>query len=934
VDRLNGLSLIERERELRALREQLEHARRGRGSLVVIEGPAGIGKTSLIRASIAEALDLGMTVISGRGGVLEQDVEYGVVRQMVERVVIKADEAERELLLAGPAAPAGVALGLAELPADPGPGRDTSENLLHGFYWLTVNLAERGPLLAVFDDAHWGDSASLATAAYLAHRVEGHPIAMLAGVRDDEPLSRSRSLTPVLNEAGAIFLHPRPLTVDGVATVLSAAFDGADIPPELAEAALRATAGNPFFATELARELAASHDEPGSLSAAQVLDADPTAVKRALLMRLGALGTPARRLAQALATLGGEGELRHAMAIAALEPGQAEPAVDVLAQAGLVEGVRPVRLAHPLVRAAIADDVPASARATAHLRALKVLTAEGAPDDALIVHALNGEPDGDPDTVALLRRMAERARLGGSPATAAGHLRRALAEPPDPEARAEVVAELGRAEVRAGEFEPGLGHLDEALRDLTETEARIGVHRDRAFAAFASGGMEGARELVTAALAELDDRDSDEALQLEAELATLAWLTGQDSGVDLKRHLGVEGRTRAERSILGLLAQEEHATGAHPDQVVELATRALGGGRLIAEDSSESLAWYMATYVLLTCEETVEARATIEQALADGHRRGSAFGRAGALGCRSVLAMVEGRPGDAEVDARSAAGGAIPPIMVPVNASFRVRALTEQGKLEEAEAEMVAAGIEHSPGGPTVLRWIPWGRAVLHEAQGDAAAVRADVAPLEDDDRTGRSMKALSWRALLARAIARSGYSEEADRLATRHLEWAEWWGRSAALGTAQRSYALAGPPEERIERMSVAVETLASSPTRTEEAKARTELGVALLRSGRKGDGQKQLEAGLEIATDCGARTTAQAAVEELDIAGAAHRRLAFDELTASERRVAEYAAEGWTNREIAEELFVTPKTVENHLTRVYSKLGVGSRRDLGTAL
>jgi DNA-binding CsgD family transcriptional regulator len=342
----------------------------------------------------------------------------------------------------------------------------------------------------------------------------------------------------------------------------------------------------------------------------------------------------------------------------------------------------------------------------------------------------------------------------------------------------------------------------------------------------------------------------------------------------------------------------------------------------------------MATYSLLTCEAFDDARMTIEQALADGHRRGSSFARAGALGCRSVLAMNEGRPGDAEVDARANAAGGIPPIMVPVNASFRVRALTEQGKLDEARDEMVGAGIENNPGGPTVLRWIPWGQAVYHEARGDLAAVRAAVAPLEEDDRSGRSMKALSWRALLARTIARGGHSEEADRLATEHLEWAEWWGRPGALGIALRAHALAGPNDQRRDRMEAAVEKLTASSLGTEEAKARTELGISFLRTGQKKAGVAEIEAGLELATACGARLTAEAAASELEIAGTAPRRLAFDELTASERRVAEYAAAGQTNRQIAEELFVTPKTVENHLTRVYAKLGVNSRRDLESAL
>ena len=131
-----------------------------------------------------------------------------------------------------------------------------------------------------------------------------------------------------------------------------------------------------------------------------------------------------------------------------------------------------------------------------------------------------------------------------------------------------------------------------------------------------------------------------------------------------------------------------------------------------------------------------------------------------------------------------------------------------------------------------------------------------------------------------------------------------------------------------------MAVETLAGSARKQEEALARRDYGVALLRGGRKKAGSEQLEAALEIAMDIGSRQVAEDAAKELEIAGAAPKRLRFDELTASERRVAEYAAGGKTNREIADELFVTPKTIENHLTRVYSKLGIGSRRELAAAL
>lgn len=927
-------SLLEREHELDVIDRQLTDACAGSGSLLVIEGPAGIGKTALLRAAMDMGRERGMNVVYGRGGVLEQQIDYGVVRQMLEKAVLNTDEERRQELFAGPAAPAASVLGLGEMPADAGPGRDPAENILHGLYWLMANLAEAGPMVAVFDDAHWGDGASLIASGYLSRRVEGHPIALLTGVRSDEPGSKASALTPAFVEAGATMLRPKRLSDRAVRSMLSDAFSGNEIPDELVAAFAKASGGNPFFLTELANELAGSHAVPSELSAEQIFDAGPLAVRHSLLMRLGALGDDARKLAQALAILGGEGELRHAVAIAGLEPEAGAAAADKLVASGILEGGRPLRMAHPLVRAAVAEDIPASAQTAYHRRAFETMRAEGTTDDETLVHALSSEPAGDPELVALLRRTADRAWRTGVPATAVTHLKRALAEPPRPEDRGEVLVELGRAEIRSGEFGDGLEHIDLGLPGLTDSDLLIAAHRDRGFAAFASGGMDKARELVHGSLDALDDREGDGALRLEADLAMLAWLSGTDSGIDLRRHLGVPGDTAAERTILALLSQELHATGTHPDEVIEIANRAIGNGRMIQEDTSESLGWYMATYALLTCEAYDDARATIEQALADSTRRGSAFGRAGALGCRAVLAINEGRARDAEADARTAAAGGIAPIMVPVNASFTVRALVEQGKLEEAEQVMIEGGIEHGPGGPTVLRWVPWGRACLHEATGDLAAVRVDVAPLEEDDRAKRSMKALSWRALLARTISRGGYSEEADELARQHLTWAEWWGKPTALGIAQRASALAGPPESRTERLTEAVETLAGAPLKTEEAKARVELGISLLRAGKKSAGREQLEAGLEIAMACGARIPAGIAAEELEIAGAAPKRLSFDELTASERRVAEFAAGGKTNREIADELFVTPKTVENHLTKVYSKLGVGSRRELEAAL
>ena len=921
--------ILERDVELGAIARQLDRAVEGDGSLIVVEGPAGIGKTTLLREAIAMAQERGMSVLQAKGGILEQRLEYGIVRQLIERPLLTADERRRADLLRGPAAGAAGVLGLGEPPQDAGPVQNPMLDILHSLHWVVANLAEEGPLLLVVDDAQWGDAASLLAGGYLARRLAGLRVAFIVGVRSDEPGRQAQILGEQLRAVEPVYMQLAPFSEGAAGQVLTGAFGGERPADDVIAACLSASGGNPFFLTELAADLAGSHDSPAELRPAAVGEAGPPAVRRSLLLRLGQLGPGPRGLAEALATLGGEGELRHAAAIAGLETDEAAAAADTLAVAGILEAGHPLRMIHPLVRAAVNDDMSPSELAAAHRRALEVLAADGAADEALLPHALEAAPRGDGELVALLARTSERALRTGAPDTAAVHLRRALAEPPEPEERPAVLAYLGRAEIREGEFDRGVEHLDEALALIPPDERGFAIHRDRAFAAFAASGIAESRRVVAEALNEVDQAGG---MQLEADLALLAWLSGGEHDLDLSRYAGVGGATRAERSILALLSQERWSQGAPAEEVAELAQRALAGGRLIAEDTGEALHWYLAVYSLLGCEALVEARATIEEALADGRRRGSAFTVAGALGARAVLALSEGRPADAEVDARTAAAGAIPPVMAPVNSAYLVLALTDQGDLAAADAELRAGGIDEGPSGPTVQRWIPWSRARLREAQGRGEEARASLQPLIEDDEAGRPMRALAWRALLARVQVGAG--DEASQLAADHLAWAEEWGRPAALGVAQRANALTASGDERVAALEAAAVTLADSALRTEEARARGDLGVALLRTGRRSDGQRELSAALELALDCGARGIARAAADELEVAGAAPQKLRFDELTASERRVATMAADGQTNREIAEELFVSPKTVENHLTRVYAKLGVNSRRSLAGAL
>jgi predicted ATPase len=173
--------LVERELELETVERLLAGTRAGLGGAVVFEGPAGIGKSSLLSAARTAAADL--RVLSARGGELERELPFGIVRQLLEPVVVACDAAERGALLAGAAALATPVL----FATDPGADAEPSFSVLHGLYWLTINLADAQPLLVAVDDAHWADLASLRWLIYLVRRLGGVPLALVLATRAAEP---------------------------------------------------------------------------------------------------------------------------------------------------------------------------------------------------------------------------------------------------------------------------------------------------------------------------------------------------------------------------------------------------------------------------------------------------------------------------------------------------------------------------------------------------------------------------------------------------------------------------------------------------------------------------------------------------------------------------------------------------------------------------
>ena len=260
----------------------------------------------------------------------------------------------------------------------------------------------------------------------------------------------------------------------------------------------------------------------------------------------------------------------------------------------------------------------------------------------------------------------------------------------------------------------------------------------------------------------------------------------------------------------------------------------------------------------------------------------------------------------------------------------------EQGRLDDAAAALSSA--ESLPESARML-YLRDSDARLRIVRGDLAGGAAELldAGRRLDSVDSRNPALVAWRSPAALALLQLGERDEARRLVAEELELARGWGAPRALGAALRAGGLIEGGKRGLAQLGEAVEVLSSSPAKLEHAKARTELGAALRRAGQRAQAREHLRRAVELASICGAAALAVRAETELLATGARPRRVALsgvESLTPSERRVAEMAAQGPTNREIAQALFVTQRTVEVHLTSIYRKLDISSRSQLAAAL
>jgi len=928
--------LLEREAELAATAALVEAAGAGTGRLLAFEGRAGMGKSRLVAATREVAANAGFEVISARGGELEQDFAYGVVRQLFEPLLARSPSRERAKLLAGAAGLAKPLFESSQVGAAPTGTSDMSFPILHGLYWLVANIAARRPTLLTIDDLHWCDPPTLRWLGYLSRRLEGLPLLVTVSLRPAGEGHEAALLTELVSDPAATVVHPGGLGLGSIAALARDAL-AAEPDHEFCAACRDATDGNPLFVGALLDTLAREAIAPRAEEAKRVTELGPEAMSHAISLRLLRLSADATALVRAAAILGDGAALGQAGMLAHLEATAAAEAAQELVRADLLRTDGPLEFTHPVLRTSVYETMGAGSRIAAHKRAAVLVLEAGSLPEQAAAHLMLTEPAGDEFVVTTLSQAAGRAIAEGAPDAAAAYLSRALAEPPADQ-RGTVLSGLGTAEMHIDE-RAAVEHLRLAIESTDDVEQRAEQRAlDYGQALIYLGRQSEAVELYSSTLDQLGRRRPDLRRLLEGELNLAAWCEPNLCQLAAERLAAVrEDELESDlgsTALLAALALSELRSGASRERAVALA------GRVVQDDLAAPAAYLAIDYAILTLTAAGEvdaAEQASERALVSAQSRGDRLSVNDLLVMRAFVHAQRGNLQQVESDLAAIEDGPLTVVMSSYASGLLADVLVDRGTPDEAAAATSSVDFTQIPLGHRLL--FIYGRARARQANGATEQALADFLQLGQHMQTlgVRNPAFVPWRSQAALALHALGRTVEASELGEEELELARLWGASRAIGMSLRAFGLVQGGRAGQQLLADAVATLADSPARLEHARALIDLGAALRRGNNRSNARALLRDGIDLAQRCGASALVARANDELAATGA-HRRTVLlsglDALTASERRVAHMAAQGLTNKEIAQALFVTVKTVEVHLSRVYRKLDVSSRRDLSVTL
>jgi DNA-binding CsgD family transcriptional regulator len=900
--------LYGRDAERSAIAALLNAARESRSGVLVLRGQAGAGKSALLRDAVMQAAD--MQVLDSRGVESEAELAFAGLHQLLRPVLGQVDR------LPPPQATAlKAAFGLQQ-------GRGEDRFLVSlAVLGVLAEVAERRPVLCVVDDAHWLDEASASALGFVARRLEAEGVVLLFTARDEAPRRFDAAGLPELEIAGLDRVAVAALLADRAAVTVD---------PQVRERLVEQTGGNPLALTELASLLTA-----GQLSGKEPLPPQlplTDAVQRAFLERVRRLPTDAQTL---LLVAAAEDTGRPATVLAAAATmGAGAGALDAAEEAKLVRvHGGSLEFHHPLVRSAVYQAATTSQRRLAHRALAAALHREG-DADRRAWHLAAAAVEPDEQVVGELDAVAERARGRGGFEAACAALERAAGLCADPVARGRRLVAAAESAWLAGQLDRTAGLLQAVWPLAAEPLVRAEVGRLRGWYELSVGSAAAAQPILVQAALDVATVDPRRARRILAAAAEAAWL-------ERDRAAGAElGRVAAsldppadphDRYFADLVAGFLHALDRDLAAAVPLLTRAIGLARRLEDPDLLAIAAHYAFYV---GDDTAAYQLNVRVA-ATARAEGKATDLLFALSRLAQAELLGGRWTAAAASAGEAvrlASGTGQRALSALPLAWLTLLAALQGDQDGfwsrvVETEQVAAAYALGVFQGAVHDVLHWARAVQKQATARPASaatllgelshpVVVTMAALDGVEATvhgGRRNSALKWLRLLQAVATHTG---------------APW-----AQARAAHAHGLLSEGHVARSRFEEALEYHRRAQRPFEQARTELAYGELLRRARRRVDARAHLEAALDAFEGLSAAPWAERARLELRASGQAVRRRdpsTLRQLTPQELQVARFVARGLPTREVAAQLFLSPRTVDFHLRNVFAKLGISSRTQL----
>jgi DNA-binding CsgD family transcriptional regulator len=917
-----------RRAELERFEAHLERVAAGSFQAVLVEGEAGVGKSRLLAAVLERARDRGFRVLLGHGDEVERTRPFGPLVDALGPAAAAEGPQRTDIAAMLTGGPAGT-----DTPIDPTREPGLQYRVVDAFVDLVERLALGGPVVLALEDVHWSDASTLLAVRSLSRRLTYVPVALLVTLRPVPRAPELERLVVALAADGADHLLLAPLGERAVVELVGELV-GADPTARLLEE-VDGAAGNPLFVTELVKAL---RDE-GAIElvdgCAELHEVSlPPSLRLTILRRLSFLSEATLDLLRVASVLGSMFSLRDVTELLGVSAARLLPSVREAIRAGVLEE-RDARLSfrHDLIREAIYEDLPEDTRAALHLDAGRRLAAAGVPALQVAEQLVRGARPGDAEAVEWLHEAAREAARR-APAVAAELLERALALTGDSgELRARVLADLVPTLLWSGRPQDAEARAREALAEDPRPELE-GIVRLGLVEAMSAQGRP--RDVI----AEAERAVGHGALsaeirsQLQAEAANALAFVDELEAAERAAREAVAIAPRSDGAALGLLVlsdacrvrgELDHALG-HAKEA-----RRLAGGR-----AGGRLRWPPQVFLAMTLSG-LDRYAEAHEALREGRRADERVGNVSYLPVYHYLSatMLFGaaRWDDAVAQAESGLGLADEVglgMLLSWPYELLARIAVHRGDLEAGAAWLAAIENGGDAEQPTLAR------GLLEEARGDAAGALVVLGRAWDRDAAqGIVYRRRAIGPDLVRLALAAGERDRAESVAAGVEEAAALASVPSLEGAARRCRGLVGSDIELLLRAVAAYE---QGPSAFACAAAYEDAASALARAGRIPEATALFEKALAVYDDVGARRDTGRALATMREAGIGRKRRGarkrplsgWDSLTPSELEVVRLAAEGLTNPDIGQRLFISRRTVQTHLAHAFRKLDLSSRVEL----